>query len=83
MPTNAVFGFTRMLLKLIEERKPRYVVVVFDAKGPTFRHKIYDQYKANRSAMPEEMAVQIPWIKKMTASFGLPLMNLKVMKPMT
>lgn len=71
MPTNAVFGFTRMLLKLLEERKPSHVVVVFDAKGPTFRHKIYDQYKANRSAMPEEMAVQIPWIKKVTASLGL------------
>ncbi len=71
MPTNAVFGFTRMLLKLLEERKPSHVVVVFDAKGPTFRHKIYDQYKANRSAMPEEMAVQIPWIKKVTMSLGL------------
>ena len=71
MPTNAVFGFTRMLLKLLEERKPSHAVVVFDAKGPTFRHKIYDQYKANRSAMPEEMAVQIPWIQKVTESLGL------------
>jgi len=48
LPTNAAFGFTRILIKLIEDRSPEYVVMFFDAKGPTFRHKIYKDYKANR-----------------------------------
>ena len=48
MPTNAVFGFTRMLIKLMQERSPNHVGMFFDAKGPTFRHEIYADYKANR-----------------------------------
>ncbi len=62
-PTNAIFGFTTMVLKLINEKSPKYLALVFDAKGPTFRHKIYESYKANRPPMPEDMAVQIPVIK--------------------
>jgi len=77
LPTNAVFGVTRMLLKLLDERKPKYAVVAFDAKGHTFRHQLYEAYKANRSAMPEEMAVQIPWIKKITAHLGLSVEELE------
>ncbi|MGD8303138.1 MAG: hypothetical protein PVI55_12020, partial [Desulfobacterales bacterium] len=46
LPTNATFGFTRMLLKLLEARHPRYAGMFFDAKGPTFRHKMYTEYKA-------------------------------------
>ena len=60
LPTNAVFGFTRMLMKLIEERAPQFAAMFFDAKGPTFRHEIYDAYKANRPPMPEDMVVQLP-----------------------
>lgn len=71
-PTNAVFGFTRMLLKLIEDRSPEYVVMFFDAKGPTFRHKLYKDYKANRPPMPEDLSVQIPHIKDVTAGFNIP-----------
>ncbi len=71
LPTNAVFGFTRMLVKLMEERGPEYAVMLFDAKGPTFRHKIYEDYKANRTSMPEDMSVQIPYIKDITAGFNL------------
>jgi DNA polymerase-1 len=72
LPTNAVFGFTRMLLKLIQDRSPEYVVMLFDAKGPTFRHERYPEYKANRPPMPEDLSVQIPLIKKIVQGFRLP-----------
>ena len=61
-PTNAIFGFSKMLLKLITEKKPRYLALVFDTKAPTFRHALYKEYKATRPAMPEELAIQIPYI---------------------
>ena len=76
MPTNAVFGFTRMLIKLMQERRPRHVGMFFDAKGPTFRHAMYDQYKANRPPMPDELVVQLPWIKKVTAGFNIPVFEM-------
>jgi DNA polymerase I len=63
-PTNATFGFTRILLKLLKEKQPEFAIVFFDVKGPTFRHKMYDEYKANRPPMEESMIVQIPDIKK-------------------
>jgi len=74
-PTNATFGFTRILLKLIKEKTPDYAVVFFDVKGPTFRHKMYDQYKANRSPMPEELIVQIPDIKRMIEALNIPIIE--------
>jgi len=64
LPTNAIFGFSRMVLKLVEEEKPDYMAVVLDAKGPTFRHAMFDDYKATRPPMPEELRVQIPYIKE-------------------
>lgn len=75
MPTNAVYGFTTMLLKLLKERSPEYVAMFFDMKGPTFRHEMYDQYKANRPPMPDEMAQQIPWIKKVVTAMGVPIIE--------
>jgi DNA polymerase-1 len=75
MPTNAVFGFTRMLIKLIQERSPQYVAMFFDAKGPTFRHAIYTPYKANRPPMPDELAGQLPWIRKVTDAFNIPVLE--------
>ncbi len=77
LPTNAAFGFTRILTKLIEDRSPEYVVMFFDAKGPTFRHKIYKDYKANRPPMPEDLSVQIPHIKKITKGFNIPVMEMQ------
>jgi DNA polymerase-1 len=74
LPTNAAFGFTRTLLKLIEDRAPEYVAMFFDAKGPTFRHKIYKEYKANRPPMPDDLSVQIPYIKDITKGFNMPAM---------
>jgi len=77
LPTNAVFGFTRMLLKLIEDHSPEYIGMFFDSKGPTFRHKMYKEYKANRPPMPEDLSVQVPYIKKVTEGFNLPAIEME------
>jgi len=75
LPTNAAYGFARMLIKLIHDRAPAYTAMFFDSKGPTFRHEIYTEYKANRPPMPEEMAVQIPYIKAITEGFNIPIIE--------
>jgi len=72
MATNAIYGFTNMLLKVIRDHKPDRLAVVFDSKGPTFRKEIYPAYKANRAAMPEDLVPQVPYIKKIVAAFNLP-----------
>lgn len=69
--TNAVFGFTNMLLKIQDEIKPDYIVSTFDRKAPTFRHKEYDEYKAGRKKMPEELAQQFPLVKDMLKLFAI------------
>nr|WP_319494234.1 DNA polymerase I [uncultured Desulfobacter sp.] len=74
-PTNATFGFTRILLKLIKDKAPEYAGVFFDVKGPTFRHKMFDDYKANRPPMPEELAVQIPDIKEVVKALNIPIIE--------
>ena len=61
--TNAVLGFVHMVNKLIKEREPRYLAIVFDSKGPVFRHQMYEEYKANRPPMPEDLREQLPFIK--------------------
>ncbi len=61
--TNAVYGFTNMLFRIILEHKPTFVAVAFDLKAPTFRHKMYADYKAGRKVMPEELRSQIPLLK--------------------
>ncbi len=76
MPTNAVFGFTRMLIKLMKDRAPRHVAMFFDAKGPTFRHEVYADYKANRPPMPDDLISQLPLIKKVTSGFNIPVIEL-------
>ena len=76
MPTNAVFGFTRMLIKLIQDRSPGHMAMFFDAKGPTFRHERYSDYKANRPPMPEDLVVQLPLIKEVTAGFNIPVIEM-------
>jgi DNA polymerase-1 len=75
LPTNAVFGFSRMLIKLMESKSPEYLIICFDVKGPTFRHEMYPDYKANRPPMPEDMVVQIPWIKKVVEGFQIPIIE--------
>jgi DNA polymerase I len=71
LPTNAIFGFSRMLLKLLGDKKPEHIAVVFDAKGPTFRHALYDQYKATRPPAPEDLVVQFPYIRAIVQGLGL------------
>ena len=73
LATNATFGFTRMLIKLMQDRAPGYVAMFFDAKGPTFRHERYASYKANRPPMPEDLVEQLPWIRKVTEAFNIPV----------
>ncbi|WP_321495779.1 DNA polymerase I [uncultured Desulfobacter sp.] len=74
-PTNATFGFTRILLKLLKDKQPKYAGVFFDVKGPTFRHEIFDEYKANRPPMPEELAIQIPDIKEVVKALNIPIIE--------
>ena len=57
--TNAVYGFLSIMFKIIDDLKPEYMVVTFDLKAPTHRHKLYEGYKANRKGMPNELAIQI------------------------
>jgi DNA polymerase-1 len=74
-PTNAIYGFTNMLMKLCRDWEPDYIAVVFDSKGPTFRHEAYGDYKANRKAMPDEMIPQIPKIKEIVRGFSMPVLE--------
>ena len=70
-PTNAIFGFLNILQRMLEEQKPDAVCVSFDRKEPTFRHKAYDGYKAQRKGMPEELAVQMPLLKETLDAMGI------------
>ena len=68
--TNAIFGFLNILLSLLKESEPDEVAVAFDLKAPTFRHKMYDGYKATRHKMPDELAAQMPVIRQLLALLG-------------
>ena len=72
-PTNAVYGFLNILIKLITDHKPDYIVAAFDLKAPTFRHKLYSEYKANRKGMPDELALQMPIMKDILAQMNIPM----------
>ncbi len=73
--TNAAFGLAQMLLALLEEQAPDEAVMVFDAPGPTFRHEMYDQYKANRPEMDQELASQFPIIRRLVQAMGLVMLE--------
>ena len=75
-PTNAVFGFARMLTKLLRENDPDYLAVVFDAPGKTFREALYPDYKANRQETPEDLVAQMPLIDAVVEAFSLPLLRM-------
>jgi len=74
-PTNAIYGFTKMLMKLCRDWGPDYIAVVFDLKGPTFRNEIYDQYKATRKPMPDTLIPQVPFIKDIIRGFSIPVLE--------
>ncbi|MGE0087393.1 MAG: DNA polymerase I [Desulfococcaceae bacterium] len=75
LPTNAAFGFAKMLVKLMQEKKPGWLAVLFDKKGPTFRHEMYPEYKANRPPMPEDLVMQLPYIKQIVEGYRIPMIE--------
>lgn len=70
-PTNGVFGFIKLLLKIISDKKPTHMAVAFDVHAPTFRHMEYPDYKAGRKPMPEDLALQFPILKKVLKAMGV------------
>ena len=77
MPTHAVFGFLNILKKMLSEKSPAYLAVAFDMRGPVFRHEMYPDYKANRPPMPDDLAVQIPYIKELVHAMNIPCFELQ------
>ena len=75
-PINAVFGFTKMLMKLMQDLNPSYVAVIFDAGRTTFRNEIYPDYKANRSEPPEELVPQFALVRQATDALNLPMIEM-------
>ncbi len=71
LPTNALYGFTNMLMKVVRDEKPDYLAMVFDSKAKTFRHQIYPQYKANREVPPEDLAQQFPYFEPLVDAFDI------------
>jgi DNA polymerase-1 len=71
-PTNAIYGFLNMLRKLQDKESPHYLGIVFDTRGPTVRHEAFKEYKAHRKPMPEDMAIQIPVLKKILEAMHIP-----------
>jgi len=72
-PMNAVYGFTTMLFQILEEEKPDYIAVAFDKSRPTWRLKQFDEYKAHRLKMPEELEIQFPFIEMVVAALKIPM----------
>ena len=75
--TNAIFGFMNILFKLIDDVQPDAVVCAFDLKAPTFRHEKYDAYKAGRKGMPDELGMQLPYLKEIITSLGYDVVSLE------
>ncbi len=73
--TSAIFGFTQSLLKIIDTEKPDYLAVAFDSSEPTFRHQLYEPYKATREKMPEDMIDQLPYIEKIVHAMNIPFLR--------
>ncbi len=72
IPVNAVFNFATMLLRILKEHEPKHLAIAFDVGGKTFRHEMYQEYKANRSAPPEDLPPQIPLIHRLVDTFRIP-----------
>lgn len=73
VPTNALYGFIKMVLKLLREQSPSHLAVAFDVKGPTKRHEEFEQYKAQRKPMPEELVPQMQQIREILEAFRIPI----------
>ena len=74
-PVNAVFGFARILLKILRDHEPSHVVIVFDAPGKTFRDDMYPEYKANRDPTPADLIAQFPMIDTLIEAFDIPIVR--------
>ena len=75
MDVSAVTGFTRYLWNVLQKQKPSHIAVSFDLKGPTFRHEMYKEYKANRDAQPEPISIALPYIQKIIEGFNIPVVT--------
>ena len=73
--TSVIYGFLNMLFKIIRDEGPDYLVIAMDSKAKTFRHEMYDKYKANRPKMPDEIAYQIPILKEIIGHLGIELIE--------
>ena len=77
IPTSAVFGFANQVFQLLEEENPDYIVAAFDSKGKNFRHELYTDYKANRSAMPDEIQTQLPYLWELLDGMNIPVLRIE------
>ena len=75
--TNAVYGFLAVMFKILENLEPEYIAVAFDMKAPTFRHKMYKEYKGTRKGMPDELAAQMPIIKEVLSAMNIKIIEKK------
>ncbi|MCM1182751.1 MAG: DNA polymerase I [Roseburia sp.] len=73
--TNAIYGFLNILFKILEEEQPEYLTVAFDVSAPTFRHKLYEEYKGTRKPMPDELREQVPVIKEVLRAMGVSIVE--------
>ena len=73
--TNAVYGFLNIMFKILEEEKPDYLTVAFDVHAPTFRHKMFEEYKGTRKPMADELRQQVPLIKEMLKAMGITIVE--------
>ncbi|MCX7795164.1 MAG: DNA polymerase I [bacterium] len=74
-PTQAIYGFANIMFKILDEISPNYIAVAFDTPAPSFRHETYREYKAHRQAMPDEMSIQIPYIKKLLKAMSITILE--------
>ncbi len=77
IPTNAIYGFMNIMLKYIDEYEPSHICVAFDLKAPTFRHKMYSEYKAQRKGMPDDLAEQMPHLKEVLSAMNILQLSLE------
>ena len=75
LPTNAILGFTNIIVKMMNDFAPTHAVICFDAKGPTFRHEMFEAYKANRPPMADELRVQLPFVRRVAEAYRIPTME--------
>jgi len=75
--TSAITGFTRTLWDLLQNEKPTHIAVAFDPEGPTFRHEMFEEYKANREEQPEDIAIAFPYIRKIVEAFQIPIVTVQ------